>query len=264
MKNSYVAKFIALLCVAVLTVSLAGCNAHKKKRDRKKEQAKLYYELGRNHFGRSDYLAALRELRKSVEIISDDPEVQHLLGTTYFMLKHYLEAETHLKIAVKLNQEYPDAYNNLGNVYLAMGRWDEAITQFEKCFDFILYQPNFPQVYTNIGMAYARKGDPDKAEEAFRIAIKLNHKFCPAYLNLADLLSKAGQKNEAIMEYEKVIQICPNSQLSLMAHLYMGIELNSIGKKDEACRHFFMVVKKAPESEAAAKAGQYMRLLRCR
>ena len=262
MKSAFQAKIITLMCILFLFITVAGCHETKKKND-KKEEAKLHYQLGRNHFMRNDYISALRELIQSVEIEPNDPDSQYLIGTVYYMLNRYPEAETHLKEAIRLKKDYPDAYNNLGNVYMAMERWDDAIAQFDICLGFILYQPSFPKVYTNMGIAYVHKGDLKKAEDSFRTAIKLQNRFCPAHLNLADLLSKTDHKDEAIMEYENVVQLCPNTDFAMLAHLYWGIELSAQGKKEDACQHFLEVAKGDPNSDTTLKAAQYLRLLKC-
>jgi len=249
------------MCALFALTSIQACGFDKKNSAQKK--ADLHYEIGRNHFRRGDYLAALKELLKSVEYEKEKPEAQYLLGTTYYVLNRYTQAEEHLKYAIKLNPDYPDALNNLGNVYLATEQWDKAIAQFEKCLDFILYQPNFPQVYTNIGIAYMRKGNLQDAENSFQTALRLSHKFCPARLNLGDLLGKRNRKNEALREYEKVIEYCPDSDYSLLAHFYMGMELNSIGRRQEACRHFLKVVRQKPDSDTGRKAREYSRILNC-
>ncbi len=250
------------ICVLLALTFVWGCKSGKK--NNIQEKADLHYEVGRNHFRRGDYVAALKELLQSVEFKKENPETQYLLGTTYYMLDRYTQAEEHLKYAIKLKPDYPDAINNLGNIYLATEQWDKAITQFEKCLDFILYQPNFPQVYTNMGIAYMRKGELEKAEDSFRTAIRLNEKFCPARLNLGDLLGKRNKKNEALREYEKVIEYCPDSNYSMVAHLCMGMELNSMNRHKEACRHFLKVVQQKPDSETGRKAREYLRLLNCR
>jgi len=262
MKSPFHAKIIVLICISLVASLVINCHEAKRKND-KKEQGKLHYQLGRNYFTRNDYIPALRELLQSVEIEPNDPDSQYLIGTTYYMLNRYPEAEIHLKNAIRLKKDLPDAYNNLGNVYMAMQRWDDAIAQFDICLGFILYQASFPMIYTNMGIAYMRKGDLKKAEDSFRTAIKLHNKFCPAHLNLADLLSKTDHKDEAIMEYENVVQLCPNTEFAMLARLYWGIELSAQGKKEEACQHFFEVAKGDPNSDSTAKAAQYLRLLKC-
>jgi Tfp pilus assembly protein PilF len=242
---------------------MINCHAPKKKID-KKEQARLHYQLGRNSFERNDYISALRELRQSVEIEPNDPDAQYWLGTTYLILEHYSEAETHLKNAIKLRKDYTDAYNTLGTVYIKTGRFDEAIAQFDLCLGDILYQASYPMIYANMGIAYMKKGDLKKAEESFRQAIKLNSKYCPARQYFGEFLSNTNRKDEAILEYENIIQLCPDSQYSWKAHLNLGIELNALGRKEEACQHFSQAQKGDPNSDISIKAAEYWRLLKCR
>jgi tetratricopeptide (TPR) repeat protein len=255
---------VVVMSLVVLSIPVIHCHAGKKKTE---DTADLHYRLGEEYFKNGDYLSALRELIKSVELDRKNPEAQYLLGTTYFHLGRYQDAERHLKIAIELKkgdrEGYPEAHNNLGNVYLQTGRYDEAIAEFEKCLDVIFYQPNFPKVYYNIGVAYMKKGDMAKAMENFKQAVKMDPAFCPAYLNMGDILAKDKKHQEAILEYQKILDYCPSTPIAGRARLLMGVELNEIGQKGKACEQFFEVIKEMPNSELAVKAGEYIRLLQC-
>lgn len=263
MRIKSIAVVLAIVFVAV-SIPVIHCHAGKKKTE---DTADLHYRLGEEYFRNGDYLSALRELLKSVELEKKNPEAQYLLGTTYFHLGRYQDAERHLKIAIELKkgdrEGYPEAHNNLGNVYLQTGRYDEAIAEFEKCLDVIFYQPNFPRVYYNIGVAYMKKEDTAKAMENFKQAVKMDPSFCPAYLNMGDLLAKEKKHQEAIIEYQKILDYCPSTPIAGKARLLLGIELNEIGEKGRACEEFFAVIKELPNSELAIKAAEYIRLLQC-
>ncbi len=258
---------ITLIVTVTLFIPITDCQASKKK-SKAAERADIHRKIGADYFKRGDYLAALKELTKSVEFNKKDPDSQYLLGTIYFQLKRYPDAEEHLKVALALKKNdpegFPQAHNNLGNVYLAMGRYDEAIEQFEACLEYIFYQPSFPQTYTNLGISYTKKGDNEKAMESFKIAIKLAPKYCPARLNLGHLYGKLEKHNEAIIEYQKVVNTCGGTVISDRARLYMGVELNTSGRRSEACEQFFAVLTDSENTEIAAQAGEYVRLLQCK
>lgn len=250
-------------CVICAIVAFAACDPEKSKKSQI-EQSKLHLEIGTSYFYKGDYISALRELMKSIELDPQNPDTNYLLGTTYYLLQKPIEAETYLLKTIQIQPDYPDAYNNLGSVYMSQGRYGDAIVQFEKCLTYILYQPNFPVVHTNIGIAYMKIGNAAKAEENFKAAIKMDDKFCPAHLNLADLLGKANRSSESVVEYERVLAFCGGTSLSLLANLYIAIELNNLGQKDEACKHLFTVIEQGPNTESAVKAQEYIRLMKCR
>lgn len=50
-----------------------------------------------------------------------------------------------------------------------------------------------PESQLNLGLLYVRMGESDKAEAAYRAAIRLDTRFVPAYVNLADLYRSSGR-----------------------------------------------------------------------
>ncbi len=54
-----------------------------------------------------------------------------------------------------------------------------------------------PEAHYDLGLVYAERGEPAKAEQAFRQALKLQPDFVPAYANLADMYRSLGREDEA-------------------------------------------------------------------
>jgi len=68
-----------------------------------------------------------------------------------------------------------------------------------------------PQAQTNIGIFYTRQQNATLAEKAFRTAIKLEPKFIPASVNLADLYRQSGRDKEGVAVLKEAISQVPNN-----------------------------------------------------
>jgi predicted CXXCH cytochrome family protein len=53
---------------------------------------------------------------------------------------------------------------------------------------------DFPAAHLNLGVLHQRRGDPDRAEAAYRTALRLVPEFVPAWLNLAELMRERGSE----------------------------------------------------------------------
>ena len=80
--------------------------------------------------------------------------------------------------------------------------------------------PKLEHVFTNLGLAYFKQKNHDKAELAFRQAIKLNSNDAIAYNHLGIIKRLQGEFDSARKTYQKAIQI-DNKYAS--AHLNLGI-----------------------------------------
>ena len=70
--------------------------------------------------------------------------------------------------------------------------------------------PNYVDIYNNLGISLKDKGNIDEAIVNYQKAINLNPNLYYAYYNLGVVLREKGQLDEAITCYQKAIQLNPN------------------------------------------------------
>lgn len=157
-----------VVCLLV-GVGLIGCQtAQVSPSERKRGEA--LRNLGEAYLKEGNYVEALRELLKSLEVYPDDPFLHHDLGLVYWAKDRPDLAVRHFQRAVELNPDYAPAINNLGVIYLELDRLDDAIACFKKVSENLLYgTPQFPLL--NLGRAYFQKKDYEQAAAYYRKTI---------------------------------------------------------------------------------------------
>jgi tetratricopeptide (TPR) repeat protein len=76
-------------------------------------------------------------------------------------IEHFKEALRHQKVYWR----YDPLEDCLALAYLELGRLDEAIAEYERI---LRLNPNYPLAQFHLGQAYERKGDRERAREAYR------------------------------------------------------------------------------------------------
>ncbi|MBW2177268.1 MAG: tetratricopeptide repeat protein [Deltaproteobacteria bacterium] len=237
----------AWLLLFVFVISLLSCAANMEK---KRAQSKATRQLGEAYMRQGDYTAALRELLKAESLSPGDHLVQNDLGLIYMSKFRYDLAETHFKKAIQIKPDYAAAKNNLGTVYLATKDWHSAIKTFKPLEGNLLYAtPHYP--LSNLGLAYYSLGNYPMAEEYYLRALDIEPNFiialrglgrtyialvkipqavsvleraareAPAwpelYMDMGEAYKLAGQYTKALLAYNKVSDLAPNSEIAEQA-----------------------------------------------
>jgi tetratricopeptide (TPR) repeat protein len=80
--------------------------------------------------------------------------------------------------------------------------------------------PEKPRLFTNIGLAYFSNEQADRAEQAFRQALKLDPNDAISHNHLGILKRRKGLFQEALIQYQRAIEI---DYSYASAHLNLGI-----------------------------------------
>jgi Tfp pilus assembly protein PilF len=141
---------------------------------------------------------------------------------------------------------------NLAALYLDLARWDDAVAQGREALKITTYQ-NPEKAYNNIGLAYLGKGDLISARRAFRDALAFHDNFPEAHRNLGTIYFQQGQVEDAIREFRDALRLRPNYPEALIDLGYL-----ERGRKTEAASQFQKVIQLDPESELAEIAKWYL------
>ena len=108
----------------------------------------------------------------------------------------------------------PDSWYNLARVQRRLGKFDAALASYQQALDRNVRDPE--EVHLNRGVIYSdclRR--EDAAERELAAALALNPVYVPALVNLANLKSDLGRRDEATALYERILAIDPNCHAAL-------------------------------------------------
>jgi tetratricopeptide (TPR) repeat protein len=119
-------------------------------------------------------------------------------GTYFLSIRSYDAAIRDLRRAIEMQPDFPSAHNRLGRALMMKGQLPAAAEEFRKAVE--QRGGNYPTAQYNLGFALQQQGDNDKAVAAFRDAIKSRSGDYPdAYYQIGSILLGApdGAKDAA-------------------------------------------------------------------
>jgi len=237
---------VCLLTILWL-VSLIACAGSMEKR---KNQARVTRTLGEAYLQQGNYTESLKEFLKAEKLYSNDHLLHNDLGLAYMAKQHYDKAEFHFKKAISIRPEYAPAKNNLGTVYMAKQEWDAAIEQFKTVAGDLLYgTPHFP--LANMGIAYYNKQDYINAEKYYLEALELEPNFVIALRNLGITYIAMNKLPQAVATLEKAVKHAPESANT---YLDLGNAYHMSGDTQMALLAYQKVISLSPNTPVAETA----------
>jgi len=184
---------------------------------------------------------------------------------------HWKNSVALYKHAVEKTPEVGFVQFKLGSTLAEQGRLEESLPYFKEA---LRIQPYDIRARYNLGIALYQQNKFELAIEQFSEIVRIYPSFEPAQRKLKMLQSmldqitaksarnnlvmkhvrqgmifdKQGKFNEAIKEYEKALQMNPNS---VGAHQQLGSLLYRLRQVDRAIAHYMIVIRFQPDSASA-------------
>ena len=130
---------------------------------------------------------------------------------------NWKEAEKNFLKALSLEPENPRILYSLGGgLYFATGRWNDAIKLMKKCIEL---DPLRPLNHLNLGNILSHAGQPQDANSYYEKALQLNPQFQRAHLYLGRDYLLAGKIELALKEmHEENLEVFRTFGLALVYH----------------------------------------------
>jgi arylsulfatase A-like enzyme/Flp pilus assembly protein TadD len=145
---------------------------------------------------------AIELLEMCVKKAAYDPENFNFLGVAYYKKGDFVNAIKNYRKALELDNNYASVFNNIGTLYLRifLKRQDrKAFREAEKNFNRALeLDPRLFAAYNGRGAAYRYAGKPIKAIEDWKKTIEIKPDFYLAYINIGITYIAMKDSNSAL------------------------------------------------------------------
>ncbi len=173
---------------------------------------------------------ALRYARKCVELDPDRVDHHLLVAEIARLLGQEGEAVRSYEQALAIDPEHNRARLVLTTLLIKMERHDEALSQLNRIIE---QDPNLVIAHYYRGRVFLEKGDPERSEESYLEALRLNERMEPALFDLGSLYQMRGRFDKAVEIYERLIDYYPVNMIvrERLIDLYYKLD-----REDEAER----------------------------
>jgi type IV pilus biogenesis/stability protein PilW len=225
------------------------------------KRARAHYNSGIEYMRQRKLAMGIRELRSALQISPRDPWIHWAIAEAYRQKKRPDDAEHHLLTALEIRPDFQQARLNLSALYVETGRYDEAIG----LTDMLIDDPTFPvpwKALTNRGWAEYKLGQHEKARESFEAALEYNERHWRSFLALGILDEEAGDRIEALEQFEQVIALEPGPLAEAEANYRIGEIYISLGNRERAVQHLMAATAKEPSGRWGKRSEDYLKRLR--
>jgi tetratricopeptide (TPR) repeat protein len=156
--------------------------------------------------GQGDPRAMIKEFRRLVERYPRFAAARSQLGLVLYEAQRWEDAYEQLKISLELDAQQPEVHLLAGTVALNIGLIDDAERHYSQA---VGLDPSNPVFLVHLAQVYVRKQEFDKAQRRLLEAIKLDSSSHSAYGTLADVYARQNKMDLALQFIDKAIENTP-------------------------------------------------------
>ncbi len=187
-----------------------------------------WMQLGLAELGQGRTADAVAAFEKAKLADPEMVEAYNLLGAVQFESGDAASAERVLREGVRVQPNFAPIHNNLGNLLSETGRFEEAKYHFEAA---LRYQENYLGARYNFALALKRVNRLDDAQSQVEAILRANPNSAEAHEFLGNLFSAKGQPERAIDQYREAVRIEPDFD---RGNLDLGSALVNAGRTSAA------------------------------
>ena len=186
----------------------------------KMEVAKYYFEKGLREYENENYIFAIENYKKSLEIVPNRLSTLNNLIASFFKIGDLNNAKYYINLGLSINAKDDVLLLNDGVYNLKVKNLESALNSFNNA---ILVNPLYCEAYSNLGFVYEILNDTLKAMQNYNKTLDINPYFIEALYKRGNLFIKLGDNVKALRDFTRGLEINPNYQ-DLMA-CYMGAKM---------------------------------------
>ncbi len=198
--------------------------------------------LGLAQYERKNFVSARSHFVSAGDLAFRNPEVLPAVLETYLATKDTAVAAKLLGLLQQAERPDPQLVLRVASVLATYGKYAEAIESLEKIAS---SGDAKPEVYLLLAEAYDKKGEPQKAYEAYTKSIRVAPRSEESYVGLAAFASVHKNDEFALRIVTQGLEHLPGSpRLLLMKGVYAAL----LGKAEEARQSLLEAGKADPKS----------------
>ncbi|MFH1380094.1 MAG: tetratricopeptide repeat protein [bacterium] len=158
------------------------------------------------------YDDAFLEYQEASRLLPNDSDIYSNLGVLYYRKGMKKEAFDNMYIALKFDPNLANAYGNLGYMYFLEGNNDLALEYLTKA---ITLEKDVSIYHYNLAEVYEKQGDIERAFSEYKLSVRYDPLSVDARNSLALLYIQKKLYNEALKEYEHILEIDQYNEIAL-------------------------------------------------
>lgn len=175
------------------------------------EYTKAYIARAEAYEKNDQKAEAASDYKRAAAFEDKDKEIFYNAGRLYYSLEQYDEALPMLSKVTALDKKHTDAYWLKMESYIALEQWDKALKESNELIKLKETASN----YFRRGFINEKLGNYNQAETDFKKSIEKAPNVLEGYVALADVLFKAKNLDESLLNCNKALQINDKSKEAL-------------------------------------------------
>jgi tetratricopeptide (TPR) repeat protein len=239
-------------------LNLAFCVSAQKKLEMERGKDPHYqYNLGLYYLDNGNPNEAIKFLNKSLSLNPRNHLAFNALGFAHSMKGDLGQSLQNFQKCLEINPNFTEAHNNIGMIYQEMGFIDKAEEEFQKVLADEKY-PSKENAHYNLANLYYIQGKNEKALDHIQKAIQENVRFAMAYNLKGRIFEKQNKLPEAIMSYEKALQIVPKD---IHFNFDLAVALFKNKKYNRAKEIFEKIFPRVTDPEMKENINKYLQII---
>lgn len=204
--QSNIYKFKSFLYLLIILLSLFLCVMVARP-----FVSQVYEFYGVEYAKKADYNTAIENFHEAVKW-------NPYFGMIYYNLGQILSQKGIYGVSIEYFEkagkymDHPDLPRRLAYLYLKKGQLDKGIAKLKQAISYQNTEKSMVPLYADLGKLYLQARMYKLAEVAFGNALKIAPDFVNAHYGLAGAYLRQNQQTEALEEFQKVIDLAPDSQ----------------------------------------------------
>ncbi len=249
---------LRIIFLFIIALNLVFCVSAQKRIEKEREKDPHYqYNLGLYYLDNGDPDEAIKFFHKSLALSPRNHLVFNALGFAHSMKGDLRQSLQNFQKCLQVNPNFTEAHNNIGMIYQEMGFIDKAEEEFQKVLADEKY-PSKENAHYNLANLYYIQGKNEKALDHIQKAVQENIKFAMAYNLKGRILEKQNKLPEAIVSYEKALQIVPED---IHFNFDLAVALFKNKKYIPAKEIFEKILPRVTDPETKENINKYLQII---